>query len=115
MTMQFCDKCGKIMKVQEHKDSGKIVLQCHCGFEKPFNSAEHNISSTENIPPAPEVGKGAVDSKNELAGFPHLCKKCGYDLAQVIDLGVWFSDEAGVIRYKCGKCGFTEQDKESNT
>jgi ribosomal protein S27AE len=30
-------------------------------------------------------------------------------------MGVWYSDEAGVIRYKCGKCGFTEQDKGSNT
>ena len=93
----------------------KKIARCLCGFEQDFDETKHDISSTESMPRRPEKGKGAVDSKNQLAGFPHLCKKCGYDKAQVIDLGVWFSDEAGVIRYKCGRCGFTEQDQGSNT
>ncbi len=112
MGILFCDKCGKISKIE--KIDNKRVVRCSCGFEKQLEE-HHEVSSTENMPIVPEKGKGAVSGKNQLATFPHTCKKCGYDKAQVIDLGVWFSDEAGVIRYRCGKCGFTEQDKDSNT
>ena len=61
------------------------------------------------------VGQGVVDDKNIFATYPHLCTKCGHDKAQVIEMGIWYSDEAGVIRFRCGKCGFTEQTKESNS
>jgi DNA-directed RNA polymerase subunit M len=102
----FCDKCGKIMNIENN------IAKCSCGFERVL---EEGIHVSENIKQTPEIGKGFVKDKNELATFPHLCKKCGYDKAQLIELGVWFGDEAGVIRYKCGKCGYIEQDKESNT
>lgn len=88
----------------------KIIGKCSCGFSK-----EINVSHEEKIKQPVEKGKGYVKDKNELATFPHKCKKCGYEFCQVIEMGVWFGDEAGVIRYKCGKCGRTEQDKESNT
>ena len=107
----FCDKCGKILKINEKDKENKV--RCSCGFEKIIQ--EHESSTTEHIIEKPQKGKGAVDGKNQLATFPHLCKRCGYDKAQVIEMGVWYSDEAGVVRYKCGKCGLTEQDKESNT
>jgi len=108
MTKQniFCDECGRILTIKEN------IGRCTCGFEKTFDS---EIFSTEHIKQKPEKGKGAIKEQNILATFPHECIKCGHDKAQVIELGVWYSDEAGVVRYKCGKCGFTEQDKGSNT
>lgn len=86
---------------------------CSCGFKKTINTEKLNISEMQKKPK--EKAKGVIEDKNELATFPHQCPKCGYEKAQVIEMGIWFSDEAGVIRYKCGKCGFTEQDKGSNT
>jgi len=101
----FCEMCGKMLLIKD--GMGK----CKCGFEK---KVEHT-STTETIKEKPEIGKGIAQHGNILATFPHKCKKCNHDKAQVIDLGVWYGDEAGVVRYKCGKCGFTEQDQQSNT
>jgi DNA-directed RNA polymerase subunit M/transcription elongation factor TFIIS len=100
----FCDKCGKILRIE------KGIGKCSCGFEK-----QTEITTDQKIKQKQEKGKGCVEDKNELATFPHTCKKCGYDKAQVIEMGVWFTDEGGVVRYKCGKCGFAEQDRDSNT
>jgi len=110
--MLFCNKCGKPLKIEEV--NGKKLARCSCGFEKLIEEG-HEISAIEHIPKKPEIGKGAVSGKNQLATFPHRCKKCGYEKAQVIECGVWFSDEAGVVRYRCGKCGYTEQSCDSNT
>jgi len=74
-----------------------------------------NLEATESIKKKKLVGTGIIDDKNIYATYPHKCKKCGHDKAQVIDLGIWYSDEAGVIRFKCGKCGFAEQTADSNT
>ena len=105
--MEFCEKCGKLLKIEGNK--GK----CSCGFEKELKEGEGQISETHFK--RTKKGEGYVKWGNELATFPHKCKKCGYDKAQVIDLGVWIGDEAGVIRFKCGKCGFAEQVQGSNS
>jgi len=112
MGLLFCEKCGKISKIEEIE--GKKIVRCSCGFEKQIED-DHEVSATEHVPKKPEKGKGAVSGDNQLATFPHKCKKCGHEKAQVIECGVWYSDEAGVVRYRCGKCGYTEQDKDSNT
>ncbi len=96
------------MKIE--RENEKTMGKCSCGFQ-----SEISVFSEENIKQPKEKGRGYVKDKNELATFPHKCKKCGYEKAQVIELGVWFGDEGGVIRYRCGKCNHTEQDKDSNT
>ena len=73
------------------------------------------LEIVEKIKQKEIVGQGVIEDQNIYATFPNKCQKCGHDKAQVIELGIWYSDEAGVVRYKCGKCGFVEQDKESNT
>ncbi len=50
-----------------------------------------------------------VEDKNPLAVYDHKCKKCGYDKAQLIEIGIWYSDEDDVVRYKCGRCGYVEK------
>jgi len=74
-----------------------------------------NLEASENIKKKPVIGTGVVEDKNIFATYPHKCKKCGYDKAQVIDMGIWYSDEAAVTRFKCGKCGFAEQTADSNS
>jgi len=50
--------------------------------------------------------------ENRLAVYPHICKKCGYEKAQLIEIGIGVWDEDSVVRYKCGKCGFVEDVSE---
>ena len=106
---KFCDRCGKILHIIRENDHN--IGKCDCGFSKVLDE----ISSTESIKKQPEKGKGSLKEYNQLATYPHECKKCGHNGAQVIEMGIWFSDEAGVVRYRCGKCGFTEQEKGSNS
>lgn len=89
------------------------IGKCSCGFEKVFELDETSVS--EHIKQKEHKASGFVHDKNELATFPHKCQKCGHEKAQVIDLGVWIGDEAGIIRYKCGKCNSTETEKGSNS
>lgn len=104
----FCDICGKILKIEKENDL--LIGRCSCGFSKVTE-----VSSEEQAPKIEEKGKGAVNDKNLLATFPHRCKICGHEKAEVIDLGVWYSDEAGNVLYKCGKCGRTEAEKGNNS
>jgi len=106
----YCDECGKILIIE--RENARLIGRCYCGFQK-YITVE--ISATQNMPKMEKKGQGFVKDENQLANFPHECKKCSHKEAQVIECGVWHGDEAGVVRYKCGKCGFTEQDKDSNT
>lgn len=62
-----------------------------------------------------EESTEAVPDKNPLAVYPHKCKKCGYEKAQLIECGIWIADEDCVVKYKCGKCGFVEDVSEKPT
>ena len=50
--------------------------------------------------------------ENPLAVYPHTCKKCGYEKAQLIEIGIQIGDEDPVIKYKCGRCGLVEDVSE---
>lgn len=109
MNGMFCEKCGKIFALLHENE--KIFGLCRCGFRKEIK----DISHTQEIKQKEKIGEGSIRDENQLASYPHKCRKCGHIGAQVIEMGVWFSDESGVIRYKCGKCGAVEQEKDSNS
>ena len=67
-----------------------------------------NLRVSEKIRKEDEITEGAVDDENIYATYPHKCCKCGYGFAQIIELGVWYSDEGQVTRLRCGKCGFSQ-------
>ena len=104
----FCNECGKILKIENENDI--ITGKCGCGFSKIME-----VSCEEQGKKIEEKGVGAINDKNLLATFPHQCKACGHEKAEVIELGVWYSDEAGNVLYKCGKCGKTEAEKGNNS
>ncbi len=57
-----------------------------------------------------ERNMNAVE-ENPLAQFDHKCKKCGHPKAELINKGIWYSDEDEVVQYKCGKCGHIEMQE----
>ena len=48
-------------------------------------------------------------SANKLAVYDHVCPKCGYDKAEVINKGTQIGDEDDLVIIKCGKCGHTDR------
>lgn len=68
----------------------------------------HKIIEREKIKHK-DRGKGIVKNKDVFADYKHKCKKCGYNLAEIIDLGAQYSDENELIMLKCGKCGYAER------
>ena len=106
MVIKFCPKCRGILVFEK----GKVVCS-NCGFSKVSGEV---LSSSEKIPQKEERGEGAVKEENTFAAYEHECSKCGYNKAQVVDCGVFYSDEDNLIFLKCGKCGFSERvGKES--
>jgi len=101
MVIRFCPKCKGILILERDK------AVCHnCGYTFPFKL---HLSTNEKIPETEEVGEGSVKDENIYADYKHKCPKCGYDKAQIIDCGIFYSDEDNLIFLKCGKCGFSER------
>jgi len=94
--MEFCDNCGKPLIVKNN------TLVCNCGFEKSINQ----IITKENIKKPEKVSEEVLnENKPEPGkGFPFNCDSCGYKFADVVDLGVSYSDESNVTLFRCRKC-----------
>lgn len=106
MTLRFCKKCKTLMRPR--KREGKIILECkNCGFIKEVKGKD--LVTREKIKPTPKRKKGFVDDKDIFATYNNVCKKCGYHKAEVIDIGLFYSDEDNLILLKCGKCGYSER------
>ena len=98
--MKFCKKCGKPLIMVDND------AKCTCGYIEKASP----LSATQKIPPKEKKGEGVAEKDPNEKGFPHTCKKCGHEFADVVDLGVFYSDESSVYLLKCKKCGNTERD-----
>jgi len=105
MSINFCPKCGSMLIPKKEKE--KFISQCpKCGFSKKSNKGLIVENKIEQQKPK---GKGIAKDKNTFADYEHICKKCGYNKAQIIDMGIFYSDEDNLILLKCGKCGYAER------
>ena len=104
MTLKFCPKCGDLLIPR--REGEKFFGECaKCGFSKELKI----LKTKENFEPKKKFGKGITKSENLLATYHNKCLKCGYDKAQIIDMGIFYSDEDNLILLKCGKCGHSER------
>lgn len=107
MGLKFCKDCQGLLILKEHKE-GDYFECTNCGHIEIFTE-DNGLSSKENVIPEEIKGEGASEDKNIFADYPNICKKCGHGFAQILDLGVFISDEDNLILLKCGKCGFSER------
>ena len=106
MTIRFCPECGGILI--PHKEKENIIVKCkNCNYVDNFSKKD--LITHEHITKKQPTGEGVAKNKNIFATYKNVCKKCGYDKAQILDLGVFVSDEDNLILLKCGKCGFSER------
>jgi DNA-directed RNA polymerase subunit M/transcription elongation factor TFIIS len=101
----FCKTCGRIL-VPKKTEYGKWMA-CPEGHLQPELNQEKRILQSTNIKQGKRIE--VSDGENILAVHDHKCKKCGYNLAELIEIAPFYSDEDSVLRMKCGKCGFVEQ------
>lgn len=107
MALKFCQKCETLMS--PHRKNNSILFKCPaCGFCKEVKEGDF-LKSNEKIEVKKSKGEGVGEDKNEFATYNHICRKCGYDKAQILDLGIFYSDEDNLIMLKCGRCGFCER------
>lgn len=109
MTIQFCKKCGGILRTEQINQNQFYTFCDNCHEFELITDKNFKTSSTEKISKQEERGKGVSKEKNIFADYHHVCQKCGYDKAQILDLGIFYSDEDNLILLKCGKCGFAER------
>ncbi|VVB78915.1 Transcription factor S [uncultured archaeon] len=107
MALEFCPICKNLLQIKS--ENGKNIGFCNCGFKK---TSEIELYATEKKKKTPEKGKGIAENILDLDGITHKCKKCGFDKAEIIDLGVQISDEAGIVLFKCKKCNHQERQAD---
>lgn len=107
MALEFCPKCENIL-IPEKLGEKEFWVKCaHCGFSR--RTKGKSLIEREKIFHKAKTKEKILKSENEFATYKHKCQKCGYGKAQVIDLGVFYSDEDNLILLKCGKCGWSER------
>jgi DNA-directed RNA polymerase subunit M/transcription elongation factor TFIIS len=110
MSLKFCDKCGGIIRSKKINENKSYSFCDNCQEFKLIKAEEINsILFSEKVEKEKDKGKGVKESGNEFANYSNVCKKCGYNKAQIMDMGVFYSDEDNLILLRCGKCGFSER------
>ncbi len=101
----FCAHCGTLL-VPKTTPYGKW-LACPQGHTQPVLQQKAAVirSAVDNEKARIQVSDGA----NPLAVHQHKCKYCGYDMAELIEIAPFYSDEDPIIKMKCGKCRKVEQ------
>ncbi|MEK6830012.1 MAG: hypothetical protein AABY15_07895 [Nanoarchaeota archaeon] len=104
MALKFCPKCGNLLIPR--REGEKFFTECEkCGFSKEVKG----LKIKEKFEPKKKIGRGVAKEGNPMATYLNKCSKCGYDKAQIIDMGIFYSDEDNLILLKCGKCGHSER------
>ena len=105
--MKFCPECKSVIIPRTVKN--ETLLLCNqCGWYE-IHKGKVSLIENEKIEKAPEQGEGVASSEDNSEGFINKCPECGYDKAEVQDLGVQYSDEDTLILVKCCKCGHVER------
>ena len=101
----FCKTCGTLL-VPKTTPYGKWMA-CPNGHTQPEIVQESKNISMKNK----EEGKRLEVNlgENPLAVHDHICPRCGYGKAELIEISASYSDEDNIYRMKCGKCGFVKQ------
>ena len=106
MSIKFCPKCNNIL-IPEKISEEEFIEKCSfCGYSRKF-TGKSVIMKDKII--HKKTGEKILKDENEFATYHNKCQKCGYDKAQIIDMGIFYSDEDNLILLKCGKCGWSER------
>ena len=98
----FCKTCGSLLQLKK-TEYGRWNA-CPHGHTQPSLNQERTTLTIQNKQQAQHIE--IVEDKNLLAVHDHLCPKCSYDKAELIEISASYSDEDNTYRMKCGKCKY---------
>jgi DNA-directed RNA polymerase subunit M/transcription elongation factor TFIIS len=108
MVLEFCPVCKGLLQLKE--ENGRIIGWCTCGFKRmqgiELSSVDKN--DMDNM----KSGEGIVSDKNIGESINKICKKCGYDKAEVAELQ---SRESAIFIYTCLKCKSVEREVQGSS
>lgn len=104
MVLNFCPHCNNLL-IPKLGAGEKFVFCAKCGY---FKEVSKYLVTKEKVG-LDKKAEGIVKDENIYATYEHECEKCGWKKAQIIDMGVFVSDEDNLIFIKCGKCGYVER------
>ncbi len=98
----FCPKCGSLLK-----PLGDGFSSCSCGYKT--KSREVLTEKT----PHKKSGVEVVSEINPFATEHHICPKCGFDKAVLIESQIavretWNNSEADKPSFVCSRCGYKD-------
>jgi len=104
--MEFCKKCGSILRPE--KKGSKVVLVCKRCNKKFEGSKAKNIVIGESGESSKEiVSIGKRELEKELPKIEIECPKCGNKEAYWWSQQTRSTDEPPTLFYKCVKCSYT--------
>jgi DNA-directed RNA polymerase subunit M len=108
--LEFCKKCGTILKLYK---KSQPELHCpRCGFRRQIEGDDNlktlRISSDQRT-------IGIVDRKTEsnFRPFPivkAICPKCGFDQSETWTIPVGSEGTTSLTFFRCVSCGFTQRE-----
>lgn len=108
MVLEFCPVCKNLLQIKE--ENGKKIGYCSCGFKRMsgIDLSSVDKSDMDNL----KSGEGVVSDKNIGESVDKVCKKCGYDKAEVAELQ---SGESTIFIYTCLKCKAVEREVQGSS
>ena len=100
----FCKSCGSLLRPKS-TPYGKWMA-CPHGHAQPELNQEKVEIKHQNVDQGKEIR--VHDGKSYLAVYDHLCKKCGHNKAELVEIMPAYADEDVTRLMKCGKCGYAE-------
>ncbi|MBI2662307.1 hypothetical protein HYX11_02510 [Candidatus Woesearchaeota archaeon] len=100
MSSMFCTTCGSLL-IPKTTPYGKW-MSCPNNHHQPELNQTSIALTSKNNQQAQRIE--VTDDKNHLAVHSHLCTKCGYNKAELIEISCSYSDEDNCYRMKCGHC-----------
>jgi len=105
--LQFCPVCKNLLQIKNEGD--KSIGFCSCGFKRTGGII---LEADDNTNKHEEKGAGFVSENQNISGVEHICKKCGYNQAEVSEIA---ANEANIFIYKCLKCKHSEREVQGSS
>lgn len=111
VSIMFCPSCGSLLR-NRSKGPEKNEVYCSCGFVGKSTADQHIKEVFSNQ----EDNIIVRDPFDPLANFDHICSKCGYTKAKIVQQDIakaetWSRCESNRVEIVCGKCGFRERQE----
>lgn len=100
----FCKICGTLL--HPRKTEFGTWMSCPNGHAQPELNTDKVELKHQGLEQAKEIR--VHDGKSHLAVYDHVCKKCGHDKAELVEIMPAYADEDVTRIMKCGKCGHGE-------